>query len=612
MEEMIVLDVIDPNPYQPREKEDPEHVQKIADSIAADGLMQVPVGRRVGDRVQLAFGHSRLAAYKLLHQQSIAEANKLGVNAKVSNWCKMPVTLRELTDEEMFRLGISENLARKDLTPLEEARAMARYRDDFKKTSAEIGALFGLNESTVRGKIRLLGLPEEIQASVAGAQESVLRELATVFEIPADVRDRMEKSWAKPSELVRDAATLNAQAAASRVNNMLSNAGKDMSGASWKFTDEFPGQPGILGPCKDCQYRLRREGKNICLQPDCYNSKLSVNKRLILAEASQETGIAVAEDQTVGYWEANSFGHSDQAAWDSAREARCPNLRLLYQEYIYSDRPGKINDHTVAVCSKRKGQCTCMKAADAGVALSPKEDGTPVTVEELQQVARDARRLQKENIQHMQDLRSMASVAFGKAVAKVDNYPLMRRMLHLMGIYSSQIETMSDRQVLEGIGDRIVEDIYPKYQDADPVRACALFNSALKEIGLPELETPWTVSVETVDPTGPDVPTLEPQNGKTLSEIFAEHTPEMLPGEALADYLTRTELEGDRKIELGYLNGDKEHLIVTSSGQMMLEDQSLGPNCDKCGRPMPRHRVDADGWAWYHCSDCDTWKGDQA
>jgi ParB family transcriptional regulator, chromosome partitioning protein len=64
--EQIDITLIDPNPWQPRQSEDAEHIEKIALSIAQDGLMQVPVGRMVDGRVQLAFGHSRLAAYKLL------------------------------------------------------------------------------------------------------------------------------------------------------------------------------------------------------------------------------------------------------------------------------------------------------------------------------------------------------------------------------------------------------------------------------------------------------------------------------------------------------------------------------------------------------------------
>ena len=64
--ELIPLAAIKPNPYQPREREDQEHVKKIALSIAEQGLLQVPVGRRVNGHVELAFGHTRLAAFKWL------------------------------------------------------------------------------------------------------------------------------------------------------------------------------------------------------------------------------------------------------------------------------------------------------------------------------------------------------------------------------------------------------------------------------------------------------------------------------------------------------------------------------------------------------------------
>ncbi len=173
----IQLDHILPNPYQTRESEDPEHVAKIAASIEAEGLLQVPVGRWVfpegrpvtgmgsgdltghGMRVQLAFGHTRLAAFLML-------ANRAPGGGVNSAWGRMPVAIRELTDEEMFRLAVSENLARKDLSPIEEAKAMLVYRDQFKKTSQQIGQLFGLSDSAVRNKLRLLNLPETVQAAM--------------------------------------------------------------------------------------------------------------------------------------------------------------------------------------------------------------------------------------------------------------------------------------------------------------------------------------------------------------------------------------------------------------------------------------------------------------
>jgi hypothetical protein len=107
----------------------------------------------------------------------------------------------------------------------------------------------------------------------------------------------------------------------------------------------------------------------------------------------------------------------------------------------------------------------------------------------------------------------------------------------------------------------------------------------LREIGAPELETPWTVSAETVEPE----PVAAAPQGKSLAEVFAEESAavvaQMEPGETLIDFFKRT-------------------------GQLKDKDETVyGPDCPQCGQPMPFHRQDEDGWKWYHCEKCDQWKG---
>lgn len=152
------LDVIDPNPFQPRLREDPDHVRRIADSIKAHGLKQIPVGRVLhGDqvRVQLGAGMTRLAAFRLL----LAETGD-------GQYAMLPVHVQSLTDQEMFETAVVENHDRKDLTPTELARSMKTYRDRFGKTSKQIGALYGLDDATVRNYLRLLDLPSQLQGQV--------------------------------------------------------------------------------------------------------------------------------------------------------------------------------------------------------------------------------------------------------------------------------------------------------------------------------------------------------------------------------------------------------------------------------------------------------------
>lgn len=191
MTELVLLDLIDPNPWQPRASEDPEHIANLAASIADDGLMQIPSARLVDGRYQLTFGHSRLAAFRLLvdiqnkleKQQPISfedgsplaravTAADISLDTNGPSFGEMPLNIVELDDAGMFRAAISENLQRKDLTPIEEARAMKRAMDEFKYTSGQVGDLFGKSDATVRGKIRLLELPEAVQTKLAQGELS--------------------------------------------------------------------------------------------------------------------------------------------------------------------------------------------------------------------------------------------------------------------------------------------------------------------------------------------------------------------------------------------------------------------------------------------------------
>ena len=176
--ELVLLDLIDPNPYQPREREDPEHVQKIAHSIWRKGMLQPPVGRRVNGRVQLMFGHTRLAAHKWLRDQGVSGFEAMAM-----------VIQQDCLDIDMFEGAIRENVDRKDLSPIEQAQGMRKYREEFGKTSVEIGLLFGLSESAVRNKMRLLDLPDEVRSGVESGDlsEGVARKLLAVQRVAPEV-----------------------------------------------------------------------------------------------------------------------------------------------------------------------------------------------------------------------------------------------------------------------------------------------------------------------------------------------------------------------------------------------------------------------------------------
>jgi ParB/RepB/Spo0J family partition protein len=187
---LVPLDLIDPNPYQPRQVEDTAAVAEIADSIARNGLMQVPTARQVNGHYQLAFGHTRLAAFRLNGEEC------------------MPLFIRELHDLQMFELGVAENIKRRDLNPIEQAQAMHRYMEEFGKNSTEAGEFFNVSPELVRQSVRLLNLPEPAQQKLAAGAitQTTARTLLSMQRIAPErvIVEMVKKIETNPGRLPED------------------------------------------------------------------------------------------------------------------------------------------------------------------------------------------------------------------------------------------------------------------------------------------------------------------------------------------------------------------------------------------------------------------------
>lgn len=271
----FALDAIDPNPWQPRLGEDDEHVASLAASIAEDGLMQVPTGRMVGERVQLAFGHSRLAAYKLLRNlrarltsgaaldcesesamaRAVTAVQRAGATFEV-----MPVQIAEIDDESMYRFAVSENVQRRNLDAIEEARSMQRAMQDFGYTSKRVGDLFGKSESTVRGLTRLLDLPEQAQEKVRAGEisQGAARKLLAVAtlvnkDILAQIALGLAQNPGRSDQLVSwDIAAALERAKTVRMNR--ENAGDGLWPLGWTFGMNMPTGKDALAGWKGPKY----------------------------------------------------------------------------------------------------------------------------------------------------------------------------------------------------------------------------------------------------------------------------------------------------------------------------------------------------------------------
>lgn len=102
----ISIDLLDPNPFQPRQDGDQTSLEELASDIIRNRLIHPPVARPLNGRYQIACGHRRVAACRAL------------------GWEKVPVDIRELSDQEMAMMAWSENEARQSLSPLDRAVAI--------------------------------------------------------------------------------------------------------------------------------------------------------------------------------------------------------------------------------------------------------------------------------------------------------------------------------------------------------------------------------------------------------------------------------------------------------------------------------------------------------
>jgi ParB family chromosome partitioning protein len=143
--EMIEIDKIFPNEYQPRKHFDEESLKELADSIREHGIVQPLVVRKQGMFYQLVAGERRWRA------------------AKIVGLKEVPVVIKDLDDQEVMEIALIENLQREDLNPIEEAKAYKTLIEQFNLTQEEIAKKIGKSRSVIANSIRLLNLDERVQ-----------------------------------------------------------------------------------------------------------------------------------------------------------------------------------------------------------------------------------------------------------------------------------------------------------------------------------------------------------------------------------------------------------------------------------------------------------------
>ena len=146
--EVVYLDLDDiiPNRFQPREIFDDQALKELAVSIKEHGVIQPIIVRKVDNKYEIIAGERRYKA------------------STMAGLTKIPAIVKNLDDKESSKVALIENLQRKDLTPIEEARTYQKILEiDSDMTQEQLAANIGKTQSSVSNKLRLLALPDEIQ-----------------------------------------------------------------------------------------------------------------------------------------------------------------------------------------------------------------------------------------------------------------------------------------------------------------------------------------------------------------------------------------------------------------------------------------------------------------
>ena len=148
-QDQIDINLIDPNPRQPRTVFDSDALQELVASIKEIGILQPPVVRKSGARYELIMGERRLRA------------------AKIAGLKQIPVIIRQTPNNELLREALIENIHRSQLNALEEGAAYSQLLNDFNCTHEELAQKLGRSRTVITNTMRLLNLPTSVQQKVA-------------------------------------------------------------------------------------------------------------------------------------------------------------------------------------------------------------------------------------------------------------------------------------------------------------------------------------------------------------------------------------------------------------------------------------------------------------
>ena len=153
--EQVPIELIKPNPFQPRKYFDPTALNELSHSIKQHGLTQPILIRKIDTHFELIVGERRLEACKLNHFSTV------------------PAIVKNITDKESCEIALVENIQRRDLSSIEEALAYQQLIQTFGYTQQTLSTVIGKSRPHIANLLRLLTLPEWVQSALEKGTVSV-------------------------------------------------------------------------------------------------------------------------------------------------------------------------------------------------------------------------------------------------------------------------------------------------------------------------------------------------------------------------------------------------------------------------------------------------------
>ncbi len=153
--QMVAVESLEPNPFQPRSDAEQSGIESLAESIERSGMLQPIAVRRHHGKLQIIAGERRWWAARSL------------------DMAEVPIIIRDATDEQMVELALIENIQREDLNAIDRAQAYRAFCARFNVKPDEVAQRLGEDRSTVANYLRLLDLPGPIRDLVAHGEISM-------------------------------------------------------------------------------------------------------------------------------------------------------------------------------------------------------------------------------------------------------------------------------------------------------------------------------------------------------------------------------------------------------------------------------------------------------